>query len=103
MHDLIFAQQDTILGLNTVKDIDTLLAKEISPTEFNWETLQRCMDQPESVDAIKAQAKQGALVNVQGTPAIYANGRALNRGQMLPVLQAAYGKSKDQDAKKGKN
>ena len=47
------------------------------------------MADPMSLDAIRSQAKQGGLVNVQGTPTIFANGKLLTRGNMVPVLQAA--------------
>ena len=39
------------------------------------------------MDAVKAQAKQGSLVNVS-TPTLFANGKLMERGQMVPVLQA---------------
>jgi len=90
MHDLIFSKQDTINGLGTTQDIDTLLAKEITPTGLNWESMQRCLNEPETADAIRAQAKQGALVNVMGTPTLFANGKMLSRGHIVPVLQAVH-------------
>lgn len=90
MHDLIYAKQDAINGFQTAGEIDGLLAKEISPLGLNWESVQRCIEQPETSDAIKAQAKQGHLVEVQGTPTIFANGKMLTRGNVLPVLQAVY-------------
>jgi len=46
------------------------------------------MNDPVTQDAIRAQAKQGALVNVMGTPTLFANGKLLNSGQLVPVLQA---------------
>lgn len=94
MHDLIFDKQETILGFQTPQEIDNLLGKEITTTGLNWESVQRCIEQPETADAIKAQAKQGGLVNVQGTPTIFANGRMLSRGNILPVLQAVHEKAK---------
>jgi hypothetical protein len=48
------------------------------------------------MDAIKAQAKQGGLVNVQGTPTLFADGRMLSRGNILPVLQAVHDRAKSQ-------
>jgi protein-disulfide isomerase len=57
------------------------------------------MNDPSSLDAIRAQAKQGGLVNVQGTPTMFVNGQQLNRGQILPVLQAVRLKSIESKAK----
>jgi protein-disulfide isomerase len=37
-------------------------------------------------------------VNVQGTPTIFANGRQLNGGQILPVLQAVRNKALESKA-----
>jgi protein-disulfide isomerase len=100
MHDLIFAHQETINNFTTSAQIDGLLAKEISSTGLNWESVQRCIEQPETTDSIKSQAKQGALANVPGTPTVFANGRLVTRGSMLPVLQAIHEKAK---ASKSKN
>jgi protein-disulfide isomerase len=94
MHDLLFEKQETVNGLGTAQEIDSLLAKEVPATGLNWETVQRCADQPETMDAIKAQAKQGGLVNVQGTPTLFADGRMLSRGNILPVLQAVHERAK---------
>ncbi len=90
MHDLIFNKQDTINGFDKAEQIDGLLANEVSPMGLNWDTVQRCIGQPETSDAVKAQAKQGHLVEVGGTPTIFANGKMLGRGHVLPVLQAVY-------------
>ena len=100
MHDLIFAKQETINNFTTTAQIDSLLANEIAITGLNWESVKRCIDQPETTDAIKAQAKQGALANVPGTPTVFGNGRLVTRGSMLPVLQAIHEKAK---ASKSKN
>jgi protein-disulfide isomerase len=35
-------------------------------------------------------AKEGDTAKIQGTPAIFVNGRVLDRGQMIPVLEGAY-------------
>lgn len=95
MHDLLFGQQEQINGVAAVADLDNLLSKSIPATGLNWETLQRCLNEPETTDSIRAQAKQGSLVNVMGTPTLFANGRLLSRGQLVPVLDAVHRKSKE--------
>jgi len=79
--------------LPSTNEVDPALAQLTSTLGLNWERLQTCLNDPATIDAIRAQAKQGGLVNVQGTPTLFANGRQLNRGQILPVLQAVRTKS----------
>ncbi len=95
MHDLLFEKQDDVNQIATLPELDVFLSKSITPTGLNWESLQRCAEQNETLDAIRAQAKQGALVNVLGTPTLFANGKMLNRGQLVPVLQAVHQKLKN--------
>lgn len=95
MHDLLFGHQEKIVSVVAVNELDNILSKEIPATGLNWETLQRCLNEPETMDAVRAQAKQGALVNVSGTPTLFANGRLLSRGQLVPVLEAVHRKSRE--------
>ncbi|MGE0526091.1 MAG: vitamin K epoxide reductase family protein [Bdellovibrionales bacterium] len=86
-HHVIFEKQEEINRMSSVSEIDTVLANSVSSLGLNWEALQSCMQEGATTDALRAQAKQGLLVNVRGTPTIFANGRLLTRGQVLPVLQ----------------
>ncbi len=94
MHHLLFDQQDEINGITNVAALDIHLSKNVTPLGINWDSMQRCLDQPETMDAIRAQAKQGVLVNVNATPTLFANGRVLSRGQLVPVLQAVHQRAK---------
>lgn len=85
-HDAIFAVQDEINHLGNVAELDLLLSKELAKIGINWESMQACLTDSATTDAIKAQAKQGALVNVMGTPTLFANGRLVPR-VIVPVLQ----------------
>lgn len=98
MHDMLFDKQEEISHSQSPAELDTNLGKNITPLGLNFETLQRCLDQPETMDAIKAMAKQGALVNVMGTPTLFANGKLLSRGQLVPVLQSVHAKAKQSKA-----
>lgn len=89
MHHALFAAQDEVNRLGTVAEVDVLLSKRVSELGMNWETVERCLIDPATIDSVKAQAKQGALVNVMGTPTIFANGRQLGRAQLTPVLSKA--------------
>lgn len=88
LHRSLFDIQDDVNHAGTPAEVDPLLAQAVTQLGLNWERMQNCMIDPASQDAIRAQAKQGALVNVVGTPTLFANGRLLNRGQIMPVLQA---------------
>ncbi len=95
LHHSFYAEQETVNHLTGPTDLDPVIAQTVSKLGLNWERLQTCMADPASQDAIRAQAKQGALVNVMGTPTLFANGRLLNGGHLVPVLQAARQKSID--------
>lgn len=88
VHEAVFAKQEAINRLANTAELDVLLSKEVSKFGLNWESIQNCITDPSTMDAIRAQAKQGALVNVQGTPSLFANGKPLTHGQLVPVLQA---------------
>ncbi len=87
-HDALFSAQEEVNRLSNVAELDLLLSKELSKLGINWESMQSCLSDNATVDAIKAQAKQGALVNVLGTPTLFANGRLVSR-IIVPVLQEA--------------
>jgi protein-disulfide isomerase len=54
------------------------------------ESLKTCVNASTTMDAIKAQALEGVNAQVRGTPAIFANGKLLSWGHILPVLEKAY-------------
>ncbi|MBX3022521.1 MAG: DsbA family protein [Bdellovibrionales bacterium] len=89
MHHALFEAQDEVNRMGSVQEVDVLLSKQVSNLGMNWESVERCLSDAATIDAIKAQAKQGVLVNVMGTPTIFANGRQLARGQLIPVLSKA--------------
>ena len=89
LHHALFEAQDAVNQTNSAAELDQIISREASSLDLNWERLQTCMADSNTRDAIKAQAKQGSLVNVMGTPTIFANGRQLPRAQLVPVLEAA--------------
>lgn len=52
--------------------------------------LQACVDSPESKDEIRAMIQEGLDAQIRGTPAIFVNGKRLDLGQQLPVLEGVY-------------
>lgn len=89
MHHLLFEEQSNIIHAGSPGAVDELLAHLVPKAGLNWQMMQTCLADPAAQDAVKAQAKQGGLVNVGGTPTIFANGRVLSAGQRIAVLQAA--------------
>lgn len=87
-HDALFNIQDEVNQLSNVAEVDLLLSKELSKIGVNFEALQSCLKDSATGDAIRAQAKQGALVDVRGTPTLFANGKLMTR-VLVPVLQEA--------------
>lgn len=91
-HDALFNIQDEVNQLSTVTEVDVVLSKHMPSLGLNWERMQTCLNDVATLDAIKAQAKQGSLVNVAGTPTLFANGKLVNR-VLVPVLQEVREKS----------
>jgi protein-disulfide isomerase len=83
----LYDVQEQVNTYNTPAELDPFLSQVVGKLGLNWERVQTCMSDTETKDAVKTQAKQGALVNVRGTPTIFANGKLINRGQIVPVLE----------------
>ena len=90
MHHALYAAQDDINGMSTSAQLDVVLSNTAGQLGLTWSSLQVCVESGATIDAMRAQSKQGALVAVRGTPTIFADGRLLEGGQMMPVLEAAY-------------
>lgn len=86
-HHWIFEHQEAIYEkpdlANFKENIKTDLGIEL-------DSLKTCMDSSEVQDLVLNMAKEGGNAKVPGTPAIYVNGRKLDRAQALPILDAAY-------------
>lgn len=86
-HDYFFENQIDITQARSLeKNIET-----ISPViGINKEELKKCVDSIEIKNQVISMAKEGATAKIHGTPSIFVNGKLLNGGQMLPVLDATY-------------
>ncbi len=62
----------------------------ISQLQLDGAILKSCLESSATHDVILKQATQGKDAGVKGTPAVYVNGRQLMRGQLIPILEAAY-------------
>ncbi|MGE4129988.1 MAG: vitamin K epoxide reductase family protein [Bdellovibrionales bacterium] len=91
-HDMMFEVQDETRQMGSVGELDVLLSKKFADLGMNWESIQVCLGDSATTEAVQAQAKQGDLVNIRGTPTLFAEGKMLGR-IMVPLLQQAREKS----------
>ena len=86
-HDWIFEHQN---DFTTLEALDQDLKKMAEAEKIDFNSLKACIDTSEAKAAIEAGAKVGSDLKIEGTPSIYVNGKKLEGGQLLPVLQRAY-------------
>ncbi|MDG0816526.1 vitamin K epoxide reductase/DsbA family protein [Bdellovibrio svalbardensis] len=86
-HNYFFDNQmDIIQAQNLEKNLEA-----VSPViGITKEDLKKCVEGPEVKAMVIKMANEGAAAQIQGTPTVFVNGRVLNGGQLLPVLDAAY-------------
>lgn len=89
--DWIFAHQAEL----NFPQYDNQLQEMTSSLQLKLEEMKACMGQTDTQDLITSMANEGQKAELQGTPAIYLNGRKVDRGQALPVLDAIYKKAKE--------
>jgi protein-disulfide isomerase/uncharacterized membrane protein len=87
VHDWIFEHQESF---TTLEALDQDLKKMAEEQKLDYAALKTCMDSQEAKSAIEQGAKVGSDLKIEGTPAIFVNGKKLEGGQVLPVLQKAY-------------
>lgn len=95
MHDLIFANQANLHRTPTIETTESEIKKFTSHlANLDWAKMSTCQQDPQVNEAIKAQAQQGERAKVRGTPSIFVNGRLLERGQLIPVLEGLHSQIK---------
>ena len=86
-HHWIFDHQESFFSVSSPND---LLKEFATENSIPFEQLQSCMNSGEVADLVSGQAKEGGNAKIGGTPTIFVNGRLLDRGQFMPVLEAVY-------------
>ena len=74
---------------------DEQLQEFSTSLNLKLEDLKTCMGQSDTMDLVTSMANEGQKAEIQGTPAVFLNGRKVDRGQALPVLDAIYRKAKN--------
>lgn len=87
VHDYIYEHQTEITAAG---NLDKNIQEISKALQLPLEELQACIKKPETREAVTKMAKEGDTAKIQGTPAVFVNGRVLDRGQVIPVLEAAY-------------
>ncbi|MGE0764711.1 MAG: vitamin K epoxide reductase family protein [Bdellovibrionales bacterium] len=95
-HDQIFENQEKFQALSTPETINTELKSRMTEQNLDWAAMNTCLKDPATEANLRAQAEQGVAAKVMGTPSIYANGKKLEKAQLLPVLSALKASLSDQ-------
>lgn len=87
LHEKIFENQELFYKApNTLE----LLEPFIKESGLDPKSLDECRNSEETHKTILDQSQEGSQAKIEGTPAIFVNGKLLSRGGMLPVLQKVY-------------
>lgn len=87
VHDYIFENQEEITRM---MNLDKNLESIATATGIQLEELKTCVNGTEIPEIVRNTAKEGEVAQIRGTPAIFVNGKLLDGGQLIPVLEAAY-------------
>jgi protein-disulfide isomerase/uncharacterized membrane protein len=90
LHDHFFKIQYAINSNGTRDFVQAEIAKALTQLNIPSEDQKKCVESAETDTIVRAHAKLGSDSGVRGTPSIYVNGQKLNKGQLLPVLEAVY-------------
>ncbi|MNT12779.1 DSBA-like thioredoxin domain protein [compost metagenome] len=74
------------MTMNLDKNLQDIAKK----VDVKLEDLKTCVNAPETTAVIRAMAKEGATAQIRGTPAVFVNGKVLDKGQAIPILEAVY-------------
>ncbi|KHD87328.1 MAG: thiol:disulfide interchange protein DsbA [Bdellovibrio sp. ArHS] len=86
-HDYFFENQEEIIRAG---NLDKNLEDVSKSTGLALEELKACVKDPTTAELIRKMAKEGETAQIQGTPTVFANGKLLSGGQLIPILEAAY-------------
>jgi protein-disulfide isomerase len=86
-HDWIFENQSKFMsGVNR----EELLKNLSALTGIESESYKSCLESEATTQSIRAMATEGGAAKIKGTPSIFVNGKKLDGGQFMPILEAVY-------------
>lgn len=92
IHEWLFARQRQA---TSPEETEKLVSNMVTEFKVNRDSLNLCLVDPKTQDVVMEQVNQAVKNQVQGTPALFVNGKKLMRGQFVPVLEAVYQKIKE--------
>ena len=90
MHDQIFAAFNEFSRTSKKSEVKSNLTQMAEKLGLESSQFEECLAAVETRDQLKAQIKLGDRVGVKGTPTILVNGKKLNQGQRLMVLEKVF-------------
>lgn len=84
MYHWIFHRQEKLINISDVK---SLLPEIQADLGLDSAQMSECADSSEIYDQLKKSAAEGAAAQVEGTPAVYLNGKKLPWGHQLEMLK----------------
>lgn len=99
MHDKVFAAQQEFAGL-TVEAAKSKVSAFAEELDAPVEPFKTCLESADLHNRIKKMAAEGFQAGLKGTPTFFLNGRRVEGGQLLPVLEAVYNEAINQALKK---
>ncbi|MBT4762197.1 MAG: thioredoxin domain-containing protein [Bdellovibrionaceae bacterium] len=89
MHDYLLNNQEKMQSHDAIDSgIKHVLEKDFPMLSF--ESFKVCLDSEETHEAILKHAARGETAKIEGTPTVFLQGKKLNGGQILPILEGAY-------------
>lgn len=87
VYEDVFEHQEEFQSSGTTADIVKTLVEK---NGIDLGAMETCRNSEEIHKSILNQSQEGLNAAIEGTPSIFANGRFLSRGHLLPVLQRVY-------------
>lgn len=85
-HDWIFERQSELSSMKWDADLASIAIAIGATTE----ELKACVDSPATQELLLRLSAEGAAAKIQGTPTIFVNGKKLDSGQFVQVLEGVY-------------
>jgi protein-disulfide isomerase/uncharacterized membrane protein len=81
-----FDNQEILFNMTDMTDTNIALAKSLN---MNYEDVEKCSESVDTYETIKKMVAEAKEAKVEGTPAIYLNGKKLDYGHFPQVLKTA--------------
>lgn len=86
-HHWIFENQEKFFAGYSLDTAMKDLAGHLGVNSDEW---NKCLQSDSTFEYVQSMAAEGMAAKIQGTPSIFLNGKRLQKGQFLPVLQKVF-------------